>query len=105
MRAKRALAFTRSHQLASQDRVGSGGRSHDLRLSPAGTTSMLPASLQPASATRMTTEEPGDQLSSEVRGSRCWTRTIPDPKALRGNRPVRVVAYRQLRDASISAVP
>src|SRR6266436_9232066 len=77
MRAKRALAFTRSHQLASQDRVESGGRSHDLRLSPAGTTSMLPASLRPAAATRMTTEEPGDQLSSEVRGSRCWTRTIP----------------------------
>jgi len=80
--------------------------SHDLRLSPPGTTSMLPASLQAAPATKMTTEEPGDQLSSEVRGSQCWTRTaIPDPKALRGTRPVRVVAYRQLSDASISAVP
>jgi len=78
--------------------------SYDLRLSPPGTTSMLPASLQAAPATKMTTE-PGDQLSSEVRGSQCWTRTIPDTKALRGNRPVRVVAYRQLSDATISAVP
>jgi len=51
--------------------------SHDLRLSPPGTTSMLPASLQAAPATKMTTEEPGDQLSGEVRGSRRWTRTIP----------------------------
>ncbi len=69
MRAKYVPGFSRSRQLASRERVGSGGPLHDLRLSPAGTTSMLPASLQLARARRMTTEEPGDQLSTEMRGS------------------------------------
>jgi len=43
--------------------VGSGGRNHDLRLSPLGTTSMLLASVQPAGAIRMMAEEPADQFS------------------------------------------
>ena len=49
--------------------MGSDRRSHGLRLSTASARGMLPTSLRPAATTRMTTEEPGDQVSSEVRAS------------------------------------